>query len=182
MWHLSGGITCHMSNENIDMVCCTTLLTVFVKSDIFLLSWNKKKQKNKHSNSLIYNLRSFVRSKRKKEWTEAKSVKSFNIWVSVQHRGPPLLLLLYSISSKKKPGSDLLKVVQCESEKIRYLNARQSWHLSPLKRHFCVWLVSIPKSKHNHISYISSSQQGVFAFLKGGGECWETSGGDLFTT
>ena len=181
MWHLSWGITGHMSSENIDMVCCTTPLTVFVKSDIFLLSWNKKKAK-KQTLWLIYNLGSFVRSKRKKEWTEAKSVKSFNIWVGVQHLELPLLSLFFSISSRKKPESDLLKVVQCESEKIRYLNARQSWHLSPLKRHFCMWLVSIPKSKHNHISYISSSQQGVFAFLKGGGECWETAGGDLFTS
>lgn len=39
-------------------------------------------------------------------------------------------------SRKKKPKGDLLKVVQCESEKIGYLNASQSWHLSPLRKVF----------------------------------------------
>lgn len=66
-----------------------------------IVEQKKKKQKNKHSNSLMYNLRSFVRSKRKKEWTEEKSVKSVNIWVSIQHLELPLLLLLYSTTAKR---------------------------------------------------------------------------------
>ena len=115
----------------------------FCEVRYFSLILEQKKKAKKQTLCLIYNLGSFVRSKRKKDWTEAKSVKSFNIWVGVQHLEPPLLPLFFSISSKKKPESDLLKVVQCESEKIRYLNARQSWHLSPLKGIFvCDWFQS----------------------------------------
>lgn len=97
MWRLSQGITCPTSNENIDVVCCTTPLTVFWSYTFFPYLGEKK------FNSLIYNLSSFVTSKGKKEWTEAKSAKSFNIWVMGLCLGRTFSLPLYSACSKKEP-------------------------------------------------------------------------------
>lgn len=150
--------------ENLGLVCSEVPLSppVFLclsdslsslQSCIFALSWRG----NILSNASIHNLRSFVRSKGKKEWTEAKCVESFNIWGAALYLGQLFCWPLCSTGWKKKwIQSDLFKVAQCESEKIGHFNARQSWYLSLLKRCFCMWLVSIPKSKHDHSSYISS--------------------------
>lgn len=109
--------------ENLGLVCsevplsppvslCLSDSLSSLQSCIFTLSWRG----NILSNASIHNLRSFVRSKGKKEWTEAKCVESFNIWGAALYLGQHFCWPLCSTGRKKSESrviySRLLSVSQ----------------------------------------------------------------------
>lgn len=149
-------------------------LLYYSTDEFFFLShtlspyFGEKQQQQTHLNSLIYNWRRFVRSKGKKEWTQERAYKALLFeW------GAPSGVAVFPAGARhtqgktREPGAQGCSmwvreawVFECKVKLTSFFSIKGMYLF------IFMWSVSILKSRHNHISYISSSKQGVAAFLE----------------